>query len=62
MAYDRFREAIQVKGKHEKKRAMDNEAMRSSKRLATDQVEAGTCPDPKEVIILGGVKKKVERT
>ena len=63
MAYDRFREAIRVKGKHEKKRAMDvisNEIL--EELCPADQVEAGTCPDPKEVkSFLGGVKKKVER-
>ena len=63
LAYARIREATKTKGKHNRKKAVDLIVGEVIEQLCPeDQIEAGTCPDPKEVkSLLGGVKKQSER-
>lgn len=63
MAYDQLRTAIRTEGKFAKKNAMDEVCDAVFQEICPeDEIEAETCPDPKEVkSMLSGVKKQVER-
>lgn len=63
MAYDQLRQVIRTEGKMARKAAMDAVCDQVVEQLCPkDEVEAGTCPDPKDVkSMLSGVKKEVER-
>jgi len=63
LGYDRYAAANRTPGKHNRKKALDEITSSIVEQLCPeDQIEAGTCPDPKEVKgYLGSVKKQVER-
>ncbi|NRA74399.1 MAG: polyribonucleotide nucleotidyltransferase [Planctomycetes bacterium] len=63
MAYDKLRQVIRTDGKMERKAAMDAVCDEVVEQLCPeDEIEAGTCPEPKDVkSMLSGVKKEVER-
>ena len=63
LAYDKIRSATQTIGKHNRKKAVDEVVSAVVEELCpADQLEAGTCPEIKEVKgLLGDVKKQAER-